>query len=151
METTAQDYTDWMDTVKAQRVLYSKGSPCGTIPCKGFCSLMMTAQSRPETRHQIGWNDSSTCVCVGCVELQWLKKKWNVFKSERVPPKNKWSSQKAWCGNKRHSYIMTPCSNSWRGQHESSKVWILWKPTVAYQQLLWSDGVICVDAKLLCS
>lgn len=25
------------------------------------------------------------------------------------------------------------------------------QPTVAYQQLLWSDGVICVDAKLLCS
>lgn len=22
------------------------------------------------------------------------------------------------------------------------------EPTVAYQQLLWSDGVICVDAKL---
>ncbi len=49
---------------KAQRVLYSKESPCGTILCEAFAfpSPLMTAQTKVETGQQIEWNESSPCV-----------------------------------------------------------------------------------------
>lgn len=118
---------------KPRRVFYSEGRSCGTTRCEAFPfhAPLMTAQSKGETGQQI------QPPCLVCDVLS-LMIKMNRF----------WVN---WClKTKTWKHL----ESTW-WQQESSKVpvWIMWivlKPTVAYQQLLWSDGVICVDAKLLC-